>query len=148
MQLQVSENMYDLEANLAILKLYQFFPNLYKPEIVCWILLKSLTNLPNTDFVLCRCLLGAGQVCQLFTRFTSHGCLRRISLRYWSIYMGVDKYTTFLLIQSSNFLGTFSLLNLANVHITLSRLRDSRCKMGQVKPEKLQLWATKSLVKC
>jgi len=61
-QLQISENAYDLEANLAILKLYQFFPNLYKPEIVCWILLKSLTNLPNTDFVLCRCLLGPGQL--------------------------------------------------------------------------------------
>nr|QBH73280.1 eukaryotic translation initiation factor 3 subunit K [Isotomurus palustris] len=61
-QLQVSENSYDLEANLAILKLYQFFPNLYKPEVVSWILLKALTNLPHTDFVLCRCLLGPGQL--------------------------------------------------------------------------------------
>jgi len=65
-QLQVSENSYDLEANLAILKLYQFFPNLYKPEVVSWILLKALTNLPHTDFVLCRCLLGPGQVARSF----------------------------------------------------------------------------------
>jgi translation initiation factor 3 subunit K len=61
-QLQVSENSYDLEANLAILKLYQFFPNLYKSEVVSWILLKALTNLPHTDFGLCRCLLGPGQL--------------------------------------------------------------------------------------
>jgi len=61
-ELQVSENMYDLEANLAVLKLYQFFPNHYKPDIVCWILLKALASLPNTDFVLCRCLLGPGQL--------------------------------------------------------------------------------------
>ena len=62
MELQVSENLYDLEANLAILKLYQFFPQLYKAEIACWILLKAIANLPHTDFVLCKCLLGPGQV--------------------------------------------------------------------------------------
>jgi len=61
-EIQVLDNFYDLEANLAILKLYQFFPNLYKPEMACWILLKSITNLPNTDFVLCRCLLGPNQM--------------------------------------------------------------------------------------
>jgi translation initiation factor 3 subunit K len=61
-QLQVSENLYDLEANLAILKLYQFFPNLYKPDILYWILLKAISNLPHTDFVLCRCLLGPVQL--------------------------------------------------------------------------------------
>jgi len=61
-ELQVSENFYDLEANLAVLKLYQFFPNLYSQEIASWILLKALNNLPNTDFVLCRCLLGPSQL--------------------------------------------------------------------------------------
>jgi translation initiation factor 3 subunit K len=61
-ELQVSENLYDLEANLAILKLYQFFPQLYKAEIACWILLKAIANLPHTDFVLCKCLLGPGQL--------------------------------------------------------------------------------------
>jgi len=61
-ELQISENLYDLEVNLGILKLYQFFPQLYKAEVVCWILLKALANLPHTDFVLCRCLLGPAQL--------------------------------------------------------------------------------------
>lgn len=61
-ELQVTDNFYDLEANLAVLKLYQFFPQLYQTEIACWILLKAITNLPNTDFVLCRCLLGPSQM--------------------------------------------------------------------------------------
>jgi translation initiation factor 3 subunit K len=61
-ELQVTDNFYDLEANLAVLKLYQFFPHLYQPEIVNMILLKALTNLPHTDFVLCRCLLGPSQM--------------------------------------------------------------------------------------
>jgi len=61
-ELQVSDNFYDLEANLAVLKLYQFFPHLYQPEIAYWILLKAITNLPHSDFVLCRCLLGPSQM--------------------------------------------------------------------------------------
>lgn len=61
-ELQVSDNFYDLEANLAVLKLYQFFPHLYEAEVTYWILLKALTNLPNSDFVLCRCLLGQSQM--------------------------------------------------------------------------------------
>ncbi|CAG7838286.1 unnamed protein product [Allacma fusca] len=61
-ELQVTDNFYDLEANLAVLKLYQFFPQLYQPDIVNMILLKALTNLPHTDFVLCRCLLGPSQM--------------------------------------------------------------------------------------
>ncbi|KAI1295496.1 Eukaryotic translation initiation factor 3 subunit K [Halotydeus destructor] len=56
---QVRENMYNLEANLAVLKLYQFNPTLFKPVVVVHILLKALTNLPHTDFVLCKCLLDA-----------------------------------------------------------------------------------------
>lgn len=56
-QIQASENMYDLEANLAVLKLYQFNPASFKKEVVVQILLKALTNLPHTDFVLCKCLI-------------------------------------------------------------------------------------------
>ena len=59
---QAVENSYDLEANLAVLKLYQFNPHLYKVDITCLILLKALTNLPHTDFVLCKCLLTKAQV--------------------------------------------------------------------------------------
>jgi hypothetical protein len=47
----------DLEANLAVLKLYQFNPDLAKEEIIGLILIKALMNLPRNDFVICRCLL-------------------------------------------------------------------------------------------
>ncbi len=56
--LQATENGYDLEANLALLKLYQFNPNMQNIEYVCKVLLKSLTNLPHTDFTLCKSLLN------------------------------------------------------------------------------------------
>merc|ERR1712073_51715 len=56
--LQAREKGYDLEANLALLKLYQFNPTYSNLEVVMQILLKSLTNLPHTDFVLCKCLLS------------------------------------------------------------------------------------------
>ncbi|KAK7794290.1 hypothetical protein R5R35_014574 [Gryllus longicercus] len=56
---QCRENTYDLEANLAVLKLYQLNPQRYNIGIICQILLKALTNLPHTDFVLCKCLLNA-----------------------------------------------------------------------------------------
>lgn len=61
-ELQALENMYDLEANLSVLRLYQFGPNLYRSNIVNLILLKALTNLPHTDFVLCKCLLTQDRV--------------------------------------------------------------------------------------
>lgn len=54
---QTKENAYDLEANLALLKMYQFTQE-YNPEIVALILLKALTNFPHTDFILCKCLLN------------------------------------------------------------------------------------------
>ena len=56
--LQARERGYDLEANLALLKLYQFNPTHNNMSVVVQILLKSLTNLPHTDFVLCKCLLS------------------------------------------------------------------------------------------
>lgn len=54
---QVRDNFYDLEANLAVLKLYQFNPTYFTANVVEDILLKALTNLPHTDFVLCKCLI-------------------------------------------------------------------------------------------
>ena len=55
---QVEENGYDLEANLALLKLYQFNPSNLNKEYVCKVLLKSLANLPHSDFLLCKSLLS------------------------------------------------------------------------------------------
>ncbi|XP_015781558.1 eukaryotic translation initiation factor 3 subunit K [Tetranychus urticae] len=54
---QIKDNFYDLEANLAILKLYQFNPLSFKANICEDILIKALTNMPHTDFVLCKCLI-------------------------------------------------------------------------------------------
>ena len=61
-ELQAQENMYDLEANLSVLRLYQFGPNFYRSNIVNLILLKAMTNLPHTDFLLCKCLLTQDRV--------------------------------------------------------------------------------------
>ncbi|CAB3371570.1 Hypothetical predicted protein [Cloeon dipterum] len=57
-EMQVRENTYDLEANLAILKLYQLDPTKYNLDIVCLILMKAVTNFPHTDLTLCKCLLS------------------------------------------------------------------------------------------
>merc|ERR1711892_318617 len=59
--LQAREKAYDLEANLALLKLYQFNPANSNLFVVVQILLKALTNLPHTDIVLCKCLLSQEQ---------------------------------------------------------------------------------------
>lgn len=56
-QIQCDENVYNLEANLAVLKLYQFNPVMFQLPIASRILLKALTNLPHTDFTLCKCLI-------------------------------------------------------------------------------------------
>lgn len=48
---QVQSGTYDFEANKALLKLYQFFPDLCKPEIVALMLAKALMNAPSTDFM-------------------------------------------------------------------------------------------------
>ncbi|CAH1104935.1 unnamed protein product [Psylliodes chrysocephalus] len=63
-EVQSRENSYDLEANLAVLKLYQFNPLSFNVEVTCQILLKALTNLPHTDFILCKCLLYDKQLAQ------------------------------------------------------------------------------------
>jgi len=54
---QCEKQFYDLEANLATLKLYQFVPKEYKMDVVCAILVKALMRLPHSDFSLCKCLL-------------------------------------------------------------------------------------------
>uniref|UniRef100_A0A2K5DID2 Eukaryotic translation initiation factor 3 subunit K n=1 Tax=Aotus nancymaae TaxID=37293 RepID=A0A2K5DID2_AOTNA len=54
---QAKENAYDLEANLAVLKLYNFNPAFFQITVTVQILLKALTNLPHTDFTLCKCMI-------------------------------------------------------------------------------------------
>lgn len=59
---QAKNDKYDLEANLAVLKFYQFYPTISNLEITNLILLKALTNFPHTDFTLCKCLLLPAQM--------------------------------------------------------------------------------------
>ncbi|KAF7975791.1 hypothetical protein HWV62_8617 [Athelia sp. TMB] len=54
---QIRSQEYDCLANLAILKLYQFNPDLYNPDVVINILIKSLASAPFPDFHLCISLL-------------------------------------------------------------------------------------------
>lgn len=84
-EIQSRENAYDLEANLAVLKLYQFNPHRFNMDITCQILLKALTNLPHTDFVLCKCLLSEKLVS---TFHTLRQCLLRNAFRL-SIFIDV-----------------------------------------------------------
>lgn len=59
---QCKNNQYDLEANSALLKLFQFNPHEFKSEIVEKILLKALTNLPHPDFILCQLLIDSSKL--------------------------------------------------------------------------------------
>lgn len=61
---QCKNNQYDFEANTALLKLFQFNPNLFKSEVVEKILLKALTNLPHPDFILCELLIDSSKLTQ------------------------------------------------------------------------------------
>jgi len=59
---QVKENSYDITANLAVLKLYQFNPHLMERteeylQVVSSILLKTLMTLPSGHFTLCKSLI-------------------------------------------------------------------------------------------
>lgn len=48
---QVAHKFCDQGANLAILKLYQFYPTFYNASVVSKILIKMLTLLPTSDFL-------------------------------------------------------------------------------------------------
>jgi len=62
-QYQIEHRFYDFDANMALLKMYQFNPDFFQPAIVANILLLALTNLPKPDFLLSKYLLDT-QKCQ------------------------------------------------------------------------------------
>lgn len=69
---QCEKGQYDLEANMAVLKLFQFNPTLFKSEVVEKVLLLALTNLPHPDFIMCELLidstkLSAGNIPEIIT---------------------------------------------------------------------------------
>lgn len=59
---QAEGECYDFEANLALLKLYQFRPGSVNRNVAALILLKALTQLPKTDFVTLKCVLAQSLV--------------------------------------------------------------------------------------
>ncbi|KAH9937612.1 ARM repeat-containing protein [Fomitopsis serialis] len=61
---QIRSEEYDCLANLAILKLYQFNPDLYNADVAINILIKALTSSPFPDFNLCLSLLDERPVNQ------------------------------------------------------------------------------------
>merc|ERR1712087_1040243 len=54
---QCADGTYDLDCNLAVLKLYQFHPERNNVMIVAKILAKALMKLPDTDYLLCSYLI-------------------------------------------------------------------------------------------
>uniref|UniRef100_A0A453IXY8 Uncharacterized protein n=1 Tax=Aegilops tauschii subsp. strangulata TaxID=200361 RepID=A0A453IXY8_AEGTS len=54
---QVSSKTYNLDANLSLLRLYQFEPERLSVQIVARILIKALMAMPAPDFSLCLFLI-------------------------------------------------------------------------------------------
>lgn len=50
---QATSSSYSLDANLALLRLYQFNPAAVKLPVLAKLLLKSLSQLPKNDFQTC-----------------------------------------------------------------------------------------------
>jgi len=57
LQHQIDSKTYHFEANLAILKLYQFHPKKSNTTVIKKILIKALMNTPSTDFLLSSYLI-------------------------------------------------------------------------------------------
>merc|ERR1711991_346718 len=57
-KMQVEDaSLYSLDVNLAVLKLYQFYPDESDHGVICNILAKALMALPAPDFQLCTFLI-------------------------------------------------------------------------------------------
>nr|CAH8834149.1 unnamed protein product [Trichobilharzia regenti] len=54
---QISNNEYDFEANLALLRLYQFYPEHFNAEYAKLVLLKAICSQNPTDFTLYKYLI-------------------------------------------------------------------------------------------
>ncbi|KAM1155885.1 hypothetical protein ACFX2B_026466 [Malus domestica] len=54
---RVSSQTYSLDANLCLLRLYQFEPDRMSTQIVARILVKALMTMPSPDFSLCLFLI-------------------------------------------------------------------------------------------
>ena len=69
---------------------------MFKETVTCQILLKALMNLPNTDFILCKCLISENFVsfqsvsdCKFIPDVSAIVCLFR-NLRIYIKYIGLE----------------------------------------------------------
>jgi len=90
-QYQIDNRFYDFDANMALLKMYQFDPAHFEPNCVANILLLALTNLPKSDFLLCKYLLDT-QKCQTNQRIadTLHYAELLESCRFQDFWEALD----------------------------------------------------------
>lgn len=71
LKFQVEHGFYDGDANLNILKLYQFSPDLITRssiDNVHLVLVKALMQLPNSDYVFCRAQLSQEMIDDILTK--------------------------------------------------------------------------------
>ncbi|WKY09735.1 hypothetical protein Q1695_002245 [Nippostrongylus brasiliensis] len=61
-QTMASENQYDRDIVLTVLKLYQLNPDKFDESIVRLVLLKTLMVLPASDFALAKCLIDSNRL--------------------------------------------------------------------------------------
>jgi translation initiation factor 3 subunit K len=68
-QFQAESHHYDFEANLTLMKLYQFEPHRAVARVAVQILLKALVNMPKPDFSLLKSVLPCNLVSLLLTTY-------------------------------------------------------------------------------
>jgi len=93
---QIQSGSYDLDVNLAVLKLYQFHPEKTNLKVVGQILAKALTNLPHADFSLCLYLLSerVQEEKEVATLKELHGLLETASFAEFWTRLEADNDTT------------------------------------------------------
>ncbi|CAG8575572.1 6846_t:CDS:2 [Paraglomus brasilianum] len=92
---QLQNEEYDLMANLAILKLYQFNQHLINDRVIINILVKALTAIPNPDFNLCLYLLHESALAEDSIQKLLHlqSLLEQARYReFWHVYESEETY--------------------------------------------------------
>ncbi|KAK1925372.1 armadillo-type protein [Papiliotrema laurentii] len=142
---QVRDGEYDLLANLAILKLYQFNPQLSNPDVIINILLKSLAaTVHGPDFNLCLSLLrepaailhdidSEEQSLAVVMPFLQHlhDLIRQCQFtNFWKELNGSSEGATILkeayIPQHSNFISSLRTLFATSIASSFSRIQTKR----------------------
>ena len=104
---QCEDGSYDLEVYLAILKLYQLYPERFDLDTACTLLLKSITALPRNDVLLCLYCLSEEQqeTAQVRTLVDLHQSLQSCVFddvwEFLSLDMGKETLQTRMMVDTS-----------------------------------------------